>query len=42
MSSRVSQLAIVDTLTSCCALAEAERSVKKLQLSARVIGEKRY
>ena len=42
MSSRVSQLAIVDTLTSCCALAEAEQSVKRLQLSARVIGEKRY
>lgn len=42
MSSWVSQLAIVDTLTSCCALAAAERSVANLQLSARVIGDKRY
>ena len=42
MSSRVSQFAIVDTLTSCCALDDAERSVANLQLSARVIGEKRY
>ncbi|MBN9267699.1 MAG: MurR/RpiR family transcriptional regulator [Hyphomicrobium sp.] len=42
MSSRVAQLAIVDTLVSCCALADPERSVAKLQLSARVIAEKRY
>ncbi|MBN9260072.1 MAG: MurR/RpiR family transcriptional regulator [Hyphomicrobium sp.] len=42
MSSRVAQLAIVDTLVSCCALADPERSVAKLQLSSRVIAEKRY
>jgi RpiR family carbohydrate utilization transcriptional regulator len=42
MSSRVAQLAIVDTLVSCCALADPTQSVAKLQLSARVIAEKRY
>jgi len=42
MSSRVAQLAIVDTLVSCCALADPKRSVAKLQRSARVISEKRY
>lgn len=42
MSSRVAQLAIVDTLVSCCALADPAQSVAKLQLSARVIAEKRY
>jgi DNA-binding MurR/RpiR family transcriptional regulator len=42
MSSRVAQLAIVDTLVSCCALANPRESVAKLQRSARVIAEKRY
>jgi len=42
MSSRVAQLAIVDTLVSCCALANPKRSIANLQLSARVIAEKRY
>jgi len=42
MSSRVAQLAIVDTLVSCCALAEPEKSVATLQRSARVLAEKRY
>jgi DNA-binding MurR/RpiR family transcriptional regulator len=42
MSSRVAQLAIVDTLVSCCALADPERSVANLQRSARIIAEKRY
>jgi len=42
MSSRVAQLAIVDTLVSCCALANPKRAVANLQLSARVIAEKRY
>ena len=42
MSSRVAQLAIIDTLVSCCALADAKRSIGKLELSARVLAEKRY
>lgn len=42
MSSRVAQLAIIDTLVSCCALADADRSIANLQRSARVIAEKRY
>jgi DNA-binding MurR/RpiR family transcriptional regulator len=42
MSSRVAQLAIIDTLVSCCALADARRSVGNLQRSAQVISEKRY
>lgn len=42
MSSRVAQLAIIDTLVSCCALADAKRSVAKLELSARVLAEKRF
>jgi RpiR family carbohydrate utilization transcriptional regulator len=42
MSSRVAQLAIVDTLVSCCALANPKRAIANLQLSARVIAEKRY
>lgn len=42
MSSRVAQLAIIDTLVSCCALADARRSVAKLELSARVLAEKRF
>lgn len=42
MSSRVAQLAIVDTLVSCCALVDARRSVDRLQLSARVLSSKRF
>jgi RpiR family carbohydrate utilization transcriptional regulator len=42
MSSRVAQLALVDTLVSCCALADAKRSVAKLDLSARIIAGKRF
>ena len=42
MSSRVAQLAIIDTLVSCCALADAKRSIAKLQLSARVLAGKRF
>lgn len=42
MSSRVAQLALIDTLVSCCALADARRSISKLQLSARVLAGKRF
>lgn len=42
MSSRVAQLAIIDALVSCCALADAGRSVAKLELSARIIAGKRF
>jgi RpiR family carbohydrate utilization transcriptional regulator len=42
MSSRVAQLAIIDTLVSCCALADARRSIARLQLSARVLATKRF
>jgi DNA-binding MurR/RpiR family transcriptional regulator len=42
MSSRVAQLAIIDTLVSCCALADSARSVANLQRSAHAIAEKRY
>ena len=42
MSSRVAQLAIIDTLVSCVALADSGRSVANLQRSAHVIAEKRY
>lgn len=42
MSSRVAQLAIIDTLVSCCALTDTERSVEKLQHAARILSEKRY
>lgn len=42
MSSRVAQLAIIDTLVSCCALADARRSISRLQLSARVLAAKRF
>ncbi len=42
MSSRVAQLAIIDTLVSCCALFDARRSISKLELSARVLAEKRF
>ncbi|MFO1079080.1 MAG: MurR/RpiR family transcriptional regulator [Reyranellaceae bacterium] len=42
MSSRVAQLAIVDTLVSCCALADAKRSIARLELSARILAGKRF
>jgi DNA-binding MurR/RpiR family transcriptional regulator len=42
MSSRVAQLAIVDTLVSCCALADPKRSIARLQRSVQIISEKRY
>jgi RpiR family carbohydrate utilization transcriptional regulator len=42
MSSRVAQLAIIDTLVSCCALADAKRSIARLQLSAHVLAAKRF
>jgi DNA-binding MurR/RpiR family transcriptional regulator len=42
MSSRVAQLAIIDTLVSCCALSDAQRSITRLELSERVLAEKRY
>lgn len=42
MSSRVAQLAIIDTLVSCCALSDAQRSIARLELSERVLAEKRY
>jgi DNA-binding MurR/RpiR family transcriptional regulator len=42
MSSRVAQLAIIDTLVSCCALANSKRSVANLERSNRAIAEKRF
>jgi DNA-binding MurR/RpiR family transcriptional regulator len=42
MSSRVAQLAIIDTLVSCCALTDTERSVDRLQQAARILSQKRY
>lgn len=42
MSSRVAQLAIIDTVVSCCGLADAWRSICKLELSARSLAGKRY
>jgi RpiR family carbohydrate utilization transcriptional regulator len=42
MSSRVAQLAIIDTLVSCCALADAATSIERLEWSARIIAEKRF
>lgn len=42
MSSRVAQLAIIDTLVSCCALSNPKRSVENLHRSARIIAGKRY
>ena len=42
MSSRVAQLAIIDTLVTCCALANPRESVARLELSARVLAEKRF
>lgn len=41
MSSRVAQLAIIDTLVSCCALADPARSVTNLQRSAHILSAKR-
>ena len=38
----IATLAIIDALVSCFALATAKTSVEKLQLSARVLSEKRY
>jgi DNA-binding MurR/RpiR family transcriptional regulator len=42
MSSRVAQLAIIDTLVSCCALTDTERSVDRLQHAAGILSEKRF
>lgn len=42
MSSRVAQLAIIDTLVTCCALANATRSIEHLEKSARILAEKRF
>lgn len=42
MSSRVSQLAIIDALVSGCALARAKTSVENLQRSAKILSEKRF
>jgi DNA-binding MurR/RpiR family transcriptional regulator len=42
MSSRVAQLALIDTLVSCCALADAGRSIANLELSARILAGKRF
>lgn len=42
MSSRMAQLGIIDALVSCYALSNAAQSVENLQLSARVLSEKRF
>jgi RpiR family transcriptional regulator, carbohydrate utilization regulator len=42
MSSRVAQLAVIDTLVSCCALSNSKNAIAKLQLSTRVLSGKRY
>ena len=42
MSSRVAQLAIIDTLVSCCAIADPETTIPQLEHSARILSEKRY
>ncbi len=42
MSSRVAQLAIVDTLVSCCALRNPEQTARNLERSMRAIAEKRF
>ncbi len=42
MSSRLAQLALVDTLVSCTALSDPKRAIAQLELSARVLAEKRY
>jgi DNA-binding MurR/RpiR family transcriptional regulator len=42
MSSRLAQLAIVDTLVSCCALSDPEKSAENLEKSLRAIAAKRF
>jgi RpiR family carbohydrate utilization transcriptional regulator len=42
MSSRVSQLALVDTLVSCLAAQQADLSIEALQDTAQVLAHKRY
>ena len=42
MSSRVAQLAIIDTLVSCCALSNPEKAIENLQRTAETLSEKRY
>jgi RpiR family transcriptional regulator, carbohydrate utilization regulator len=42
MSSRVAQLAIIDTLVSCCALSNPEKAIENLQRTAQILSEKRY
>jgi RpiR family carbohydrate utilization transcriptional regulator len=42
MSSRVAQLAIIDTLVSCCALSNSEKAIENLQRTAQILSEKRY
>ncbi len=41
MSSRVAQLAIIDALVSCCALANPKKAIASLQKSSQVLAEKR-
>jgi RpiR family transcriptional regulator, carbohydrate utilization regulator len=42
MNSPVAQLATIDTLVSCCALSNTERSVQRLQQTARILSHKRH
>ena len=42
MSSRVAQLAIIDTLVSCCALSNPDKAIENLQRTAQILSEKRY
>ena len=42
MSSHAAQLAIIDTLVSCCALTDMKRSVEHLEHSLRILSQKRY
>lgn len=42
MSSRVAQLAIIDTLVSCCALCDTKRAVDRLERTARILSQKRF
>ena len=42
MSSRVAQLAIIDTLVSCCALSDPKKAIENLQRTAQILSEKRY
>jgi RpiR family transcriptional regulator, carbohydrate utilization regulator len=42
MSSRVAQLAIVDTLVICCALSNPDQAARHLGRSMRAIAEKRF